>query len=98
MQLNFPCPAERRSIGIQYPGVHPCSVDAHSRAVIHIARQPLHGDCGRVEKRRGGCRRGEVLLTGGFRPMPVSQSAPLLRFLFPLIERNVRISRIALSD
>lgn len=53
---------------------------------------------GRVEKRRVGGRRGEVLLAGGFRQMPVPQSAPLLRFLFPLIERNVRISRIALSD
>ena len=53
---------------------------------------------GRVEKRRGGGRRGEELLTGGFRQMPVPQSTPWLRFLFPLIERNVRISRIALSD
>jgi len=53
---------------------------------------------GRVEKRRGGSRRGEELLTGGFRHIPVPQSTPLLRFLFPLIERNVRISRIALSD
>lgn len=49
---------------------------------------------GRVEKRRGGCSRGEELLTGGFRQVPVPQSAPLLRFLFPLIERT----RIALSD
>jgi hypothetical protein len=37
-------------------------------------------------------------LTGGFRQMPVPQSTPWLRFLFALIERNVQISRIALSD
>ena len=42
-----------------------------------------HSRDGRVEKRRGGL---------GF------VSKPALRFLFPLIERNVRISRIALSD
>ena len=42
-----------------------------------------HSRDGRVEKRRGGL---------GF------VSKPALRFLFPLIERNVRISRITLSD
>ena len=42
------------------------------------------GRCnGRVEKRRGGM--GFVLKLA-------------LRFLFPLIERNVRIARITLSD
>ena len=48
--------------------------------------------CGVTDRRR------EELLTGGFRQIPVSQSAPWLRFLFPRIERNVRISHIALSD
>jgi hypothetical protein len=39
-----------------------------------------------------------VAVAGGFRPVPVPQSTPWLRFLSPLIERNVRISRITLSD
>ena len=37
-------------------------------------------------------------VAGGFRHVPVPQSTPWLRFLSPLIERNVRISRITLSD
>ena len=52
----------------------------------------------RVEKRRGGERHGEETLTGGFRRRPMPQCTPWLRFLFSLIERNVQISRIALSD
>ena len=37
-------------------------------------------------------------MTGGFRQMLLPQSAQLHRFLFPLIERDVWISQIALSD
>ena len=37
-------------------------------------------------------------MTGGFHPMPVPQFAPWLRFPSPLIEPDVRFSRIRLSD
>ena len=37
-------------------------------------------------------------MTGGFRLTPVPQANPWLRFHVPLIEPNVRISRIRLSD
>ena len=44
---------------------------------------PELGECCRVESRRGGRRSGESLLAGGFRPLPVPQSGPSLRFQLP---------------
>jgi hypothetical protein len=52
---------------------------------------------GRVDARRGGCRQRGVAVAGGFRQLPVPQSAPWPRFRAPLIEPDVRISRIRLS-
>jgi len=37
-------------------------------------------------------------LAGGFRLVPVPQSDPWLRFRSPLVEPDVRFSRIRLSD
>ena len=39
-----------------------------------------------------------VAVPDGFRPVPVPHSPPWLRFQSPLIEPDVRISRIRLSD
>jgi len=39
-----------------------------------------------------------LAVTGGFRHLPVPQTRPWLRFPPPLIEPDVRISRIRLSD
>ena len=39
-----------------------------------------------------------IAVAGGFRQVPVPQSTPWLRFLSPLIERRMRISRTTLSD
>jgi len=55
-------------------------------------------EAGRVGSGRGGCRSRESLLPAAFALMPVPQSRPLLRFPPPLIEPDVRISRIRLSD
>ena len=52
----------------------------------------------RVEDERAGLRCGESLLTGGFRRAPVPHSTPYPRFPSPLIEPDVQISRIRLSD
>ena len=52
----------------------------------------------RVDDWRGCGRRMGVAVPGGFRPSPVPHSPPLLRFQSPLIEPDVRISRIRLSD
>jgi hypothetical protein len=53
---------------------------------------------GRVDARRGSGRLRGVAVAGGFRPAPVPQSAPWPRFRAPLIEPDVRISRIRLSS
>jgi hypothetical protein len=55
-------------------------------------------DQGRVGGGRGGCRSRESLLPAAFACLPVPQSRPWLRFPPPLIEPDVRISRIRLSD
>ena len=56
-------------------------------------------EVGRVDDWRGGGRRtGGVAVSGGFRQVPVPHSPPWLRFQSPLIEPDVRISRIRLSD
>ena len=47
---------------------------------------------------RGDDRNGEWPLTGSFRRVPVPQAVPWLRLHIPLIEPDVRISRIRLSD
>ena len=54
----------------------------------------------RVESRRGATAVGgrELLLPAAFAIMPVPQSPPWPRFLSPLIEPDVRFSRIRLSD
>jgi hypothetical protein len=52
-------------------------------ANLRWARDRTYFRKGRVEKRRGGGRRRAELLTGGFCQMPVPQSTPWLRFLFP---------------
>ena len=53
---------------------------------------------GRVGGGRGGCRSRELLLPAAFALLPVPQSRPWLRFPPPLIEPDLRISRIRLSD
>ncbi len=56
-------------------------------------------EIGRVENRRGDCRRRELLLPAVFTVIvPVPQSLPWFRFLFPLLEPDVQISRIRLSS
>ena len=52
----------------------------------------------RVEDERAERRCGESLLTGGFRHTPVPQSTSFPRFPSPLIEPDVQVSRIRLSD
>lgn len=52
-----------------------------------------------VESRKGAVAAGVgVAVAGGFRQVPVPQSTSWLRFLSPLIERSVRVSRTTLSD
>ena len=52
-----------------------------------------------VESRKGAVAAGVgVAVAGGFRQVPVPQSTPWLRFLSPLIEPDVPISGIRLSD
>ena len=53
-----------------------------------------------VESRAGAVAagRGELLLPAAFASAPVPRSSPWPRFLPPLIEPDVRISRIRLSD
>jgi hypothetical protein len=53
---------------------------------------------GRVDGGRGGCRSRELLFPAAFALLPVPQSRPWLRFPPPLIELDVQISRIQLSD
>jgi hypothetical protein len=53
---------------------------------------------GRVDGGRGGCRPRESLLPAAFALTPVPQSRSWLRFPPPLIELDVQISRIQLSD
>ena len=47
---------------------------------------------------RGGGRIGGCPFPAAFASAPVPQSGPWLRFHIPLIEPDVRISRIRLSD
>ena len=53
---------------------------------------------GRVEGGRGGDGRRGVAVGRPVTSRPVLQSAPVLRFPSPLIEPDVRFSRIRLSD
>ena len=63
---------------------------------------PSHGRVAKsalVELRKGAVAAGVgVAVAGGFRQVPVPQSTPWLRFLSPLIEPDVPISGIRLSD
>lgn len=53
---------------------------------------------GRVEEGCGGLRNGESLLSEAFAAVPAPQSVPSLRLPTLLIEPDVRIYRIRLSD
>src|SRR5687767_7540567 len=64
----------------------------------HPTGQILSPDWGRVEDRRAGCRSRGLLLPAAFASMPVPQPRPWLRFPSPLIEPDVRLYRIRLSD
>ena len=71
----------------------------HSRIKqYHKEGRALRTETGRVDDWRGGGRRMGVAVPGGFRPLPVPHSPPWLRFQSPLIEPDVRFSRIRLSD
>jgi hypothetical protein len=62
-----------------------------------MIRTAVKAPLSRVGCWRGCCRRPGVAVTGGFRLVPVPQSVPWLRFQHPLIEPDLRISRIRLA-
>ena len=64
----------------------------------HPLRDGAFHGARRVDDWRGGGRRMGVAVPGGFRSWPVPHSPPWLRFQSPLVEPDVRISRIRLSD
>src|SRR6185295_7658091 len=88
-----PTPVILRLTGVR---LRPCSSSILGGAILGGAGAGLPG--GRVGGGRGGCRSRELLFPAAFAKAPVPQSRPWLRFPPPLIEPDVRISRIRLSD
>ena len=86
------------------PGGLVCHVlsRANARAeIFHDSAASQPKNRGRYVESRGGAvavGRMKVPLSGRFRAMPVSQARPSLRFHLPLIEPDVRICRIRLSE
>ena len=66
-----------------------------TRFVVHPTKRgyPVESGRGAVAVGSGSCR-----LPGAFALVPVPQSDPWFRFHVPLIEPDVRVSRIRLSD
>jgi hypothetical protein len=63
-----------------------------------VAEIPRQIRQGRVDGGRGDCRSRESLLPAAFAIVPVPQSRPWFRFPPPLIEPDVRLYSIRLSE